>query len=386
MRTLLYTTLIVLVIVCNCYRCKSSITTPPHLKVSIHHHTMGNTNVAYAKSSEPSPGGFAPPPMSGLPPPPPMEKSAPTNTQAPAAASPLPADKKLSNPGLFAELHKKSKDVYPSPFEGLRVVLAKGLSNHLQVNHSLNLSALPNGTNYHFGATYLGGAATNPSEPFPILIGDVDNSGSLMAQMMHQLTSGIKSKCVVQTQGKEYAMVELGLDYKGDDCTAALSLGNIDVITGSGVVVGHYLQRISSLDLGAECVYHYSPGVEKALLSLGGRYSSDNWEMALQGSAMSWAASYYHKGSDFFEKGVEHKFGVNWDYNAMQQESTVQLGWEIDIPKAGSTVRGMIDSNWTVGSVFETKLHPFPFTFCLSGMINHLKHQCRFGFALQIGG
>jgi len=348
---------------------------------------MGN-NVAYAKSSEPTPGGFAPPPLSGFPPPPPMEKPSATNSapgsSAPAAAT--GADKKLSNPGLFAELHKKSKDVYPTPFEGLRVVLAKGLSNHLQVNHSLNLSALPQGTNYHFGATYLGGALTNPSEPFPILIGDIDNSGSLMAQMMHSLTSRIKTKCVVQTQQKEIAMVELGLDYKGEDCTAALSLGNIDVIGESGVVVGHYLQRIGSLDLGAECVYHYSPGVEKALLSLGGRYSSGDWEFALQGSSMSWGASYFHKGSDFFEKGVDHKFGVNWDYNAMQQDSTVQLGWEIDIKKTGSTARGMIDSNWTVGSVFETKLDPFPFTFCLSGTVNYLKHQSRFGFALQIGG
>lgn len=349
---------------------------------------MGNNNVVECKSPQPPlspPGGFQPPPPTALGFP---DKPAPGSppATAPAPPAPPPESSKLTNPGVFAELHKKSKEVYPTPFDGLRVALVKGLNNHLQVNHSLNLSSAPNGMNYHFGTTYVG-SPMNPTDPYPLLIGDVDNAGSLMAQMMHQLTSRIKSKCVIQTQVKEIAMMEMGLDYKGDDCTGTMTLGNVDVLAGSGLVVAHYLQRITtSLDLGAELMYQYSPGMEKAMLQFGGRYSGGDWEMAFQASPMSWSASYFHKGVDLFEKGIEHKFGVNYDYSSIQQESTVQLGWEIDIPKAGSTVRGMIDTNWTVASVFETKLEPLPFTLCLSGMLNHTKNLCRFGIALQLGG
>lgn len=46
---------------------------------------------------------------------------------------------------------------------------------------------------------------------------------------------------------------------------------------------------------------------------------------------------------------------------------------------------GSVDSNWTVGAVLEKKLQPLPFTFALSGMLNHNKNQFRLGCGLIIG-
>ena len=54
-------------------------------------------------------------------------------------------------------------------------------------------------------------------------------------------------------------------------------------------------------------------------------------------------------------------------------------------PKANLVFRGMLDSNWTVGAVLEKKLLPLPFTFALSGMMNHTKNQFRLGCGLIIG-
>lgn len=51
-------------------------------------------------------------------------------------------------------------------------------------------------------------------------------------------------------------------DYKGDDYTASLTLGNIDIVNSSGIAVAHYLQTIyPNIDLGGELAYQYGPQV-----------------------------------------------------------------------------------------------------------------------------
>lgn len=45
----------------------------------------------------------------------------------------------------------------------------------------------------------------------------------------------------------------------------------------------------------------------------------------------------------------------------------------------------MVDSNWSVGAVLEKKLLPLPFTFVLSGLMNHSKNQTKIGTGLYLG-
>ena len=90
-------------------------------------------------------------------------------------------------------------------------------------------------------------------------------------------------------------------------------------------------------------------------------------------------------------------------------ESTATIGYQIDLPKADLVFRGkfknsitylfntvicifflfffigMVDSNWNVGGVLEKKLGPLPFTFSLSGMLNHSKQNFRLGCGFIIG-
>jgi mitochondrial import receptor subunit TOM40 len=58
---------------------------------------------------------------------------------------------------------------------------------------------------------------------------------------------------------------------------------------------------------------------------------------------------------------------------------------QVDLPKANLVFRGMIDTNGIVGGVIEKKLLPLPFTFALSGLMNHTKNQFRLGCGLIIG-
>jgi mitochondrial import receptor subunit TOM40 len=157
------------------------------------------------------------------------------------ASPPESAPKRPFNPGTFEDLHKPTKDVFPTNFEGARLMVQRALSNHFQVSHILNMSSSdPSG--YRFGATFVGTKLLGPGEAFPILLGDVDPSGNVSANIIHQFGERLRTKAFAQIQKSKYQSTKLSADYMGDNYTASLMLGNIDLLKNSGVVVGHYLQ------------------------------------------------------------------------------------------------------------------------------------------------
>jgi len=88
----------------------------------------------------------------------------------------------------------------------------------------------------------------------------------------------------------------------------------------------------------------------------------------------------------YWQKSSEQiSFGCELETNLRMQEAVGSVGYQVELPKANLVFRGMVDSNWTVGAVLEKKLQPLPFTFALSGMLNHPKSQFRLGCGLIIG-
>ncbi|XP_063959532.1 mitochondrial import receptor subunit TOM40 homolog isoform X1 [Lytechinus pictus] len=330
---------------------------------------MGNVFAAEKTGSTPVPGS---PPMMGMPVPP----------ISPAAAAALAAANKagndLPNPGNFEDLFKKVKEIFPTPLEGCKLVVNKGLSNHFQVSHTLSLSAF-NPSSYHFGSTYVGSKQISPTEAFPVLLGDIDTSGSLNAQIIHQLADRIRSKFVVQTQQTKWGVYQAELEYKGPSYTGTLTMANVDPLEGSGIAVLHYMQSITKrLALGAELLYHCGQGQQATVVSLAGKYATDNWIASSTVGPTAFHAAYYHKGK-------EVQIGVEFESNLRGRESSVSLGYQVDLPAANVVFKGMVDTNWTVAAVLEKRLQPMPFSFILSGVINQWKNQCRFGFGLMIG-
>ncbi|XP_032942643.1 mitochondrial import receptor subunit TOM40 homolog, partial [Catharus ustulatus] len=196
---------------------------------------MGNV---WAAGSPPPPAS-APPPL--LPMPPPGFGGPPPVSGLGGGGAPLPprppdsggGGDALPNPGAFEECHRRCKELFPVQMEGVKLTVNKGLSNHFQVNHTVALSTLGE-SNYHFGATYVGTKHLSPTEAFPVLVGDMDNSGSLNAQVVHQVSSRIRSKVAFQTQQSKFVNWQLDGEYRGGDFTAALTLGNPDILMGSG--------------------------------------------------------------------------------------------------------------------------------------------------------
>lgn len=332
---------------------------------------MGNVFAAEKSGAAAAPS----PPMSmmGMPKPPVSPAAA-----AALAAANLSGSNNLPNPGNFEDLFKKVKEIFPTPLEGCKLVVNKGLSNHFQVSHTLSLSAF-NPSSYHFGSTYVGSTQISPSEAFPVLLGDIDTSGSLNAQIIHQLADRIRSKFVVQTQQTKWGVYQAELEYKGPSYTGVLTMANVDPLEGTGIAVAHYMQSITQrLSVGAELLYHCGQGQQAAIVSLAGKYAADNWIASSTVGPTAFHAAYYHKGKDV-------QIGVEFESNLRAKESSVSLGYQVDLPAANVVFKGMVDTNWTVAAVLEKRLQPMPFTFILSGVINQWKNQCRFGFGLMIG-
>lgn len=54
-------------------------------------------------------------------------------------------------------------DIFPINFDGAKLMVNKGLSNHFQISHTLNMSSVTM-SGYRFGATYVGTKQFSPSE------------------------------------------------------------------------------------------------------------------------------------------------------------------------------------------------------------------------------
>nr|XP_055066034.1 mitochondrial import receptor subunit TOM40 homolog [Misgurnus anguillicaudatus] len=314
------------------------------------------------------PPGFTMPPVSSVPP--------SSGTQGQAGAD---TEGSLANPGTFEECHRKCKEVFPVQMEGVRLVVNKGLSNHFQVSHTVTLSTLGD-SGYRFGTTYVGSKQTGPGESFPVLVGDIDNTGSVNAQIIHQLTGRIRSKVAMQTQQHKFVNWQCDAEYRGDDFTASVTLGNPDILVGSGIIVAHYLQSLSSsLVLGGELVYHRRPGEEGTVTSLVGRYTGSNYVATLTVGGAGAHASYYHKANDQLQVGVE------FEASTRMQDTSVSFGYQLDVPKANLLFRGSLDSNWVVGATLEKKLLPLPLSLALGAFLNHRKNKFQCGFGVTIG-
>ncbi|MFH4979725.1 hypothetical protein AB6A40_006434 [Gnathostoma spinigerum] len=311
----------------------------------------------------------------------PPTKTAPPTPAAPVSESFLPPTTS-NNPGVYEDLHRKCRDVFPMCFEGAKFMVQKGLSSHFQVTHTLSIS--PSNTGYRFGATYIGNKLVGPGESYPVLLGDTDAAGNTSASFIHQFGDRWRLKLQSQVQGGKLVAAQSTLDYRGRLTTNSLTLANINLLNESGIIVAQTLRRLTPrVDLGVELFYNYGklvPGGQMTVLNYAGRYNGDKFTASGAVSTSGLHLCYYHKQ-------VENlSFGVEFESNFRTQEATTTFAYQAELPDDGVTMRASIDTNWTVGGVFEKKLSQnLPFTLAISGMLNHVKAQGKFGVGLIIG-
>ncbi|KAI6197201.1 Mitochondrial import receptor subunit TOM40-like protein [Aphelenchoides besseyi] len=286
------------------------------------------------------------------------------------------------NPGPYDELHRKCREVFPMCFEGAKVMLQKGLSNNFQVTHTISISKALMG--YRFGATYVGEKHMGPGESYPVLLGDMDPNGNTSATVIHQFGNNWRVKLQSQTQQSKLAAAHLNVERRGRFSTLGITIANPNLVAKSGVLVGHYLRRVTEkLDIGAELVYQRDrqiPGSQYSVLSYALRYFAQNWTATATFNSSTLHACYYHKQTPNLQ------FGVEFESNFRVGESCTTLAYQVDVPEADMTLRASCDTNWTVAAVMEKKLsQQVPFSLALSGMLNHAKNEGKFGIGFVVG-
>ena len=206
---------------------------------------------------------------------------------------------------------------------------------------------------------------------------------------------------MAQIQENKWKTVQLTTDYKGDNYTASLTLGNPDPLSGTGMGIAHYLQNVTkNLALGTELAYQAAPqipgmfsagleiiwfyylisGGHIGVLSVLGRYTGSDFTFSSSVSnSGALHACYYQKCSQDLSVGAE------LDTNIRMGESKATVGYKVDIPRAGLLFKGAVNSDWEVTAVVEKKLLPIPFTLALCGIINHPKNSFMMGGGLIVG-
>ena len=68
----------------------------------------------------------------------------------------------------------------------------------------------------------------------------------------------------------------------------------------------------------------------------------------------------------------------------MNMESVAAVGYKTELGDS-FTLRGRIDTKWTVGALIEKRLDPLPANLLLSGQVNHQTNEAKFGIGFMIG-
>nr|CAD7411308.1 unnamed protein product [Timema poppensis] len=277
----------------------------------------------------------------------------------------------IENPGTLEELHKSCKGVFPALFEGARLVVNRNINSNFQVSHTIFLSSVaPSG--YRFGGAYVGNQKNSEGDPTPLIMGDMNAGGGLNAQLAHQLGARVHLRMTTQMLRTRFNSAQFTAHYKGDDYTVSCVAGNPDFAKGTTI-----LSVTSRLALGAEWAHSYRRKLD-TVVSGAARYTGDKATLSGTVGTRGLHLCYYQRASDKLQLGVELETDLHI------KESVTSLAYQVELPISSLCFRGMVDTNWNVGAVMEKKLNHAPFSFAISGTLNHARNTFRLGFGFMV--
>lgn len=259
------------------------------------------------------------------------------------------------------------------------MMVNKTLSSFFKASHTFHLSAV-SPSQYRFHVEHRQSDSHGKDTDSPVLIGEMDSSGSLNAHSLLHLSERIRAKAVFQTQQAQFMTWQFETEYRGSDFTAAVTMANPDVLRESVILVAHFLQSVcSGLVLGGELVYHRGRHEEGGILTLAGQYSGPNWVATLNAGKGGAHASYYHRANKQIQVGVE------FEASTRTQETTASFGYQMELPEANMVFRGMVNSRCIIGGVLEKSLSPLPATLLMGAFVNHRGDKLQVGLGINVG-
>ncbi|KAI7849684.1 eukaryotic porin/Tom40 [Circinella umbellata] len=281
----------------------------------------------------------------------------------------------LPNPGKFERLHGEVKETFVTNFlfDGAQANIIKELSPHFHVQHQFSLGSQVMPPMYNFMSGYM--------TERTMAQGTMDNDTNLNAVIRHMWSMKSLTKVVAQmTHMPGHSMLQVEHDYNGTDFSINLKAMNPNPMEFTGLYVASYLQSVTpKLALGSELVLQRpTPDMEETAMSLVGKYTGKDFIATAQFQGLgAIQASYYQRINEKVDFGVE----INALVQGQRREAVATVGGKFDFRQA--TFRGQIDTTGRVSAVLEEKMAP-GFSFLISGDLDHMKGQSKFGVGIML--
>jgi mitochondrial import receptor subunit TOM40 len=281
----------------------------------------------------------------------------------------------LPNPGKFERLHGEVKDTFTTNFlfDGAQANIVKELSPSFHVQHQFSLGSQVMPPMYNFMSGYV--------TERTMAQGTMDNDTNLNAVVRHMWSMRAMTKVVAQlTHMPGHSMLQVDHDYTGSDYSINVKAMNPNPFEFTGLYMASYLQSVTpKLAVGSELVLQRpTPDMEETAMSLVGKYTGKDFiaTAVLQGLGAI-QASYYQRINEKVDFGVE----LNLAIAGARREAVATVGGKFDLRQA--TFRGQIDTTGRVSAVLEEKMAP-GFSFLISGDLDHMKGQSKFGLGIML--
>ncbi|ORX61551.1 hypothetical protein DM01DRAFT_1299556 [Hesseltinella vesiculosa] len=281
----------------------------------------------------------------------------------------------LPNPGKFERLHAESKDCSCSAylFDGAQANIIKELSANFHVQHQFSLGSQVMPSMYNFMSGYM----TEKT----MAQGTMDNDLNLNAVVRHAWNAHSATKVVAQiTSTPGQSMLQVDQDINGSDYSINIKAMNPNPLEWTGLYMANYLQSVTpNLALGSEIVLQRpTADMEETAMSFVGKYTGADYVATATFQGLNaLQATYYQRINEKVEFGAE----LNLMSQNGRRDGVATVSGKFDFRQA--TFRGQIDTTGRVSAVLEEKMAP-GFSFLISGDLDHMKGQSKFGVGIML--
>ncbi|KAG2207653.1 hypothetical protein INT46_005064 [Mucor plumbeus] len=282
----------------------------------------------------------------------------------------------LPSPGKFERLHgEATKETFTTNylFDGAQANIVKELSGNFHVQHQFSLGSQVMPPMYNFMSGYM--------TERTMLQGTMDNDTNLNGVFRHAWSPYSITKVVAQlTNMPGHSMLQVEQEVNGSDYSMTFKTMNPNPLELTGLYMASYLQSVSQhLVVGSEIVLQRpTPDMEETAMSLVGKYTGNDYIATAQFQGVgAIQASYYQRINEKVDFGVE----LNLMVQNGRREAVATVGGKFDFRQA--TFRGQIDTTGRVSAVLEEKMAP-GFSFLISGDLDHMKGQSKFGVGIML--
>ncbi|XP_019543220.4 mitochondrial import receptor subunit TOM40 homolog 2 [Aedes albopictus] len=281
------------------------------------------------------------------------------------------------NPGDFSSLHQRTYDLRPEWFEGFQLNAFKTLAVHRSIRASWNLSHITP-TGFRIGAQ-LHRKCSDSVLKTPILAFDV-NPGTLASNifLLYRPVASLCAEMSIQLKPQTHSnplIDRLSLQHTGTRTTTTLRCYN-PTHQSCRVTLDHLISYNDRLAFGAELLYEWYRDTTNAQMAIAARYSREKYSFAITGSREAFDLSYWRKVNR------DLQIGSSLACSHREGKAIGTVYYRIERPDC--TIRGLFDSDWSVGFTYQRKLSEMPVGIGISLLFCIPKNTFQCGFKIDL--